>query len=118
MTDQSCEKYQLAGVDNRERGFNRTVELRRDSNAYRATLYYEKIQVRGEAADNSVAALHSLVHRLHASGYSQLRTRLSFRGEDYLGSEEPWIEYPDPAHPPFRARLGDFFRNLIAGFTR
>jgi hypothetical protein len=28
-----------------------------------------------------------------------LKSRLDFRGTDYLGSREVWIEYPDPDQP-------------------
>ena len=116
MADRARETYQLAGVDDRERGFNRTVQLHRDDNVYRATFHYEKVRMRGEPADNAAAALDNLVRVLHAEGYSQMRSRLSFRGEEYLGSQEPWIEYPDPPRPSFCVRLSDFFLNLIGGF--
>ena len=115
MADLARETYQLAGVDDRERGFNRTVELHRDDNMYRATFHYEKVQVRGEPAETGAAALDNLVSALHAKGYSQMRSRLSFRGKDYLGSQEPWIEYSDPARPSFVASVVGFFRNLMGG---
>ncbi|HZS12518.1 MAG TPA: hypothetical protein VFA38_09720, partial [Nitrospirales bacterium] len=41
-------------------------------------------------------AIAILVSRLHAMGYRQMRSRASFRGKTYLGSQEMWIEYPDP----------------------
>ena len=49
MTDTSFEKYQLAGLDDRQRGFNREVHLDKENNSYRAALYYEKMRVTGEA---------------------------------------------------------------------
>ena len=113
MADRAQEKYQLAGVDDRERGFNRTVELDWNDNTCLVTFRYEKVHLRGEAADTTAAALANLVHSLHAKGYSQMRSRLSFRGEEYLGSQEPWIEYPDPVRPAMLECLVGFFRTLM-----
>jgi hypothetical protein len=96
MASGPVEKHELAGVDDRERGFNRLVELHPDPDGYRAVLQYEKTRVQGEPSDNAAAAVTLLVTALHRRGYSQVRSRLSFRGEDYLGSQELWVEYPDP----------------------
>ena len=44
-------------------------------------------------------ALQALVTTLHSKGYIQLRAQLIFRGDQYLGSQEPWVEYLDPELP-------------------
>ncbi|MGH7411262.1 MAG: hypothetical protein ACREJ6_09450 [Candidatus Methylomirabilis sp.] len=41
-------------------------------------------------------AINELIRLLHQRGFAQLRTQLSFRGGTYFGSQEPWVEYPDP----------------------
>ena len=95
--------YQLAGIDPRLRGFNRPVEVVADGRHYRATLRYE------EPSESHDAAVERLNAVLHGQGYRQLKTQLSFRGGTYLGSREPWIEYPDPPPPD---------RNFFAGIRR
>lgn len=103
------EKHQVAGVDERARGFNRVVEIRQVGQGYRAVLQYETRQVSTEGCESEQAALQMLIRRLHAEGFTQLRSQLSFRGAVYLGSREPWIEYPDPAVPRFKGLLARWF---------
>jgi hypothetical protein len=100
---ESLDKYLLAGLDDRERGFSRPVALEQTSHLYRAILQYESIRVATEAHPTQDGALLALIQTLHAQGYRQLRTQVSFRHGTYLGSQEPWIEYPDPLHPAHRA---------------
>ena len=109
------EKHQLAGLDSQERGFNRVVELDRVGGAYRAVLRYESVQIVTGGCTTAAEALHALIGQLHAHGYAQLRSQMSFRGTAYCGSREPWVEYPDPerrAGEPagFAARLLEWFR--------
>jgi hypothetical protein len=101
--------YQLAGLDPRERGFSRPVEVVSDDRQYRATLRYEAAQIVTEAASHD-AALERLIAALHEQGYRQLKTQVSFRSGTYLGSREAWTEYPDPS-PAYRrlfAALGSW----------
>ena len=100
MADDVVEKHELAGLDERARGFSRLVELERLESTYRASLRYETAIVVSEGGDIQAAALHELIRQLQARGYTQLRSRLSFNGGNYLGSQEPWIEYPDPERKP------------------
>jgi hypothetical protein len=97
MSDQAQEKHQLAGFDTRERGFSRPVVFERADGGYQAMLRYETMRVVTTAQDTPGAALEELIHALQGQGYSQLRSQLSVREGTYLGSQEPWIEYPDPA---------------------
>jgi hypothetical protein len=92
--------YQLAGLDPRERGFCRPVEVVVQDRQYRATLRYESARVVTEPAASQDAALESLIATLHGQGYRQLKTQISFREGRYLGSRECWTEYPDPAPAP------------------
>lgn len=95
--------YQLAGLDPRERGFSRSVEVREDDQRYRASLRYEATRVVTKPMDTQDAALQLLVATLHEQGYRQLKTQISFRSGTYLGSRESWVEYPDP---PLAVRRG------------
>jgi hypothetical protein len=95
---EALDKHRLAGLDNRERGFSRPVEFERAGEGYRAILRYESTCVITEPHSSQDAALLVLIQTLHAQGYRQLRTQLSFRNGTYLGSQELWVEYPDPPH--------------------
>lgn len=100
MTNQPIEKHQLAGLDARARGFTRLVAFEQMEAGYRAVFRYESARFITEGRLTSTEALQELVHLLQAKGYSQLRSQQSYRNGTYLGSQEPWIEYPDPERPP------------------
>jgi hypothetical protein len=110
------DRYQLAGLDDRQRGFSRSVEFEQDDTQhapYRAILRYESIRLVTEPSFSQDAALRLLVQSLHDRGYRQLKTQMSFRKGAYLGSQEAWVEYPDPAPriaAPFEKILGWFRR--------
>ena len=111
MSDQVQEKHQLAGFDARERGFSRPVVYEQTDGGYQAILRYETTRVVTTAQATPGAALEELIRTLQGQGYSQLRSQLSVREGAYLGSQEPWIEYPDPARPPETSDglIGKFF---------
>ncbi len=112
MSDQAQEKHQLAGIDSRERGFSRPVVFEQADGGYQAILRYETTRVITTAHITPGAALEELIRTLQGQGYSQLRSQLSVRQGAYLGSQEPWIEYPDlPRQPETPDRLiSKFFR--------
>lgn len=110
------EKHQLAGLDAQDRGFNRVVELDRTEGTYRAVLRYETVQIAVDGCTTEAEALRELVRRLHAHGYAQLRSQMSFRGTVYCGSREPWIEYPDPDRPD--GAPGGLVARLLGWFRR
>ncbi len=106
------EKHQLAGLDPRERGFNRPVEIERRESGYCAHLRYEAVRLVTAPSPSSSEAIEALVRRLHREGYRQLRSQLSFQNGMYLGSQQPWREYPDPA--PQAAGLLTRLRRMFA----
>ena len=115
MGQAGLDKHQLAGLDDRERGFSRPVEFERVGEWYRAILRYETVRVTTETHPTQDEALTSMIHALHAQGYRQLKTQMSFRNGIYLGSQELWVEYPDPpqAEPEqsgFFDRIRNWFR--------
>ncbi len=91
--------YHIAGLDDRERGFNRQAQVIAQGTAYQARLRYEALQIEVESVDTEEKALQRLIHVLQERGYSQLRTQRIFQGERYLGNQELWVEYPDPELP-------------------
>ena len=109
------DKHQLAGLDDRERGFSRPVEFERDGEGYRAILRYETVRITTEAHSTQHEALTILIHTLQSQGYRQLKTQMSFRDGVYLGSQELWVEHQDPLEaepeqPGFLGRLLRWFR--------
>ena len=103
MRTTARDTYQLAGLDPRERGFCRPVEVSQEDQQYHASLRYEAALVVTEPADTQEAALQLLIATLHRQGYRQLKTQLSFRRGPYLGSRDSWVEHPDP---PLAAKRG------------
>ncbi len=117
MSDQVQEQYQLAGFDARERGFSRTVVFEHtDDGEYQAILRYETTRVVTIAQATPGAALEELIRTLQGQGYFQLRSQLSIRQGTYLGSQEPWIEYPDP--PRSMEQEGGWLKRLCRSFLR
>ena len=96
MAKSELDKHQLAGFDDRERGFSRPVEFERAGDHYRAILRYETVRVTTDPHPTQDYALTVLIQTLHRQGYRQLRTQKSFCNGTYLGSREVWVEYTDP----------------------
>ena len=95
--DGLVEKHQLEGVDPSDRYFNRAVLVNRTPSGYAARIMYEALTVEGQSHPTIAAAVAELVQRLHALGFSRLRTRANFKGSRYLAEKETWIDYPDPS---------------------
>ncbi|MDH5426954.1 MAG: hypothetical protein OEZ57_00365 [Nitrospirota bacterium] len=91
--------YHIAGVDDRERGFNRQIQINGESGAFQARLRYEAVQIEVECVETEEQALQRLIAVLHERGYAQLRTQRIFQGEQYLGNQELWVDYLDPEPP-------------------
>src|SRR5947199_1931060 len=119
MGNEAREKHLLAGLDERARGFTRMVSVEPQAEAFRASLEYETHLVVSADADNPVAALADLARRLHERGYTQLRSRLTFAGGTYLGSQEQWVEYADPERvQETEGGLFGLLRRIRRMFTR
>ncbi|MEW6543580.1 MAG: hypothetical protein AB1411_08205 [Nitrospirota bacterium] len=98
--DEIIEKHHVSGLDERQRGFNRTAEINGSGEACRATFRYETTRIVTDWLPTRADALNELIRTLQARGYSQLRSRLSFQGPRYVGGQDFWIDYPDPDRPP------------------
>mgnify|MGYP007099643760 CR=1 FL=1 len=116
MSDEVQEKHQLAGFDARERGFSRPIVFEQTDGGYQAILRYETTRVVTTAQATPGGALEELIRTLQGQGYSQLRSQLSVRQGTYLGSQEPWIEYPDPASAT--EQQGGWLKRLCRSFLR
>ncbi len=88
--------YHIAGVDDRERGFNRQAQVIAHGETYQARLRYEALQIDVECVEREEVALERLIQALQERGYTQLRTQRIFQGELYLGNQEIWVDYSDP----------------------
>ena len=114
MGQAGLDKHQLAGLDNRERGFSRTVEFERAEEGYRAILRYETVRIATETHATQDDALTGLIQSLQTQGYRQLKTQMNFRDGVYLGSRELWVEYPDPHQAePEQSGFFDKLKNLF-----
>lgn len=122
MGEGGLDKHQLSGLDYRERGFNRPIEFERAGDRFCAILRYETVRISTEPHPAQDAALLALIENLHRQGYRQLRTQVSFRNGIYLGSQETWVEYPDPTPPPkpegLLTKIAGWFRPSRKGSTR
>ena len=102
--------YQVAGVDDLDRGFSRQAEIRYDDGHFQAIFRYEKFRLEPETQLTEQAALANLITKLQERGYTQLRTRLHFRGEQYLGNQEIWEEHEDPESPVIFHQVMEFVK--------
>ena len=116
MWDQEQEKHQLAGFDARERGFSRPIVFEQVDGGYQAILRYETTRVVTTTHVTPGAALEELIRVLQGQGYSQLRSQLCVREGTYLGSQEPWIEYPDPTRGT--EQQGGWLKRVCRSFLR
>ena len=91
--------FHVAGLDDRDRGFNRQIHVIPGEGGFQARLRYESLQIDVDPVPTEDQVLQGLIHMLHERGYRQLRTQRIFIGEQYLGNQELWVEYPDPEAP-------------------
>jgi len=104
-------KYQLSGFDDRERGFTRDVELHQLDSQFHASFRYETLRITTDQHETEHAALLNLIQHLQNKGYTFLRSRVHFRGDQYLGNQELWEEHPDP-------ESGNLFQQFLAAIRR
>ncbi len=119
MASDQMETHLVAGLDERERGFSRPVEIERREGVFRAIFRYETLALESAGVGSAVAALAEIVRLLQERGYRQLRTRLIFFGGAYRGSQELWVDYADPESPPAAAGgWAGLVRRIRQAFTR
>ena len=89
------EKHQLEGVDPSDRYFNRAILVNRSASGYTSKVMYEALAVESGAHSTIAGAVKELVDKLHAVGFTRMRTRVNFKGSRYLAEKESWIDYAD-----------------------
>lgn len=105
--------YQIAGLDDLGRGFNRQVEMKILDGTFQAVFRYERFLLETEPLATTQAAIAGLITQLQNRGYTQLRSRLQFQGEAYLGNQELWEEHEDPEPQRILARLWGTIRSAF-----
>ena len=108
--------YHVAGLDDRDRGFNRQAHVIRSEDGYQARLQYERLLVEVAPVSREDIALQRLIQVLQDRGYTQLRTQRIFQGEQYLGNQELWVEFPDPELPMKREKSWRKWIQHVLGF--
>lgn len=88
--------YQIAGLDDQSRGFNRQASVTIIDDRYQAVFLYEQFRMEAEHVESETEAVYELIRRLQECGYRELRSRLHFRGREYLGNQELWEEHTNP----------------------
>ena len=111
--DSPTNTYQIAGLDELGRGFNRRIDIQVLNGTFQAVFRYERFLLETEPQTTERAAVAMLINQLQDQGYTQLRSRLQFRGAAYLGNLEPWEEHRDPEPPSMFARLLQTIRNTF-----
>ena len=111
--DSPTNTYQIAGLDDLGRGFNRQIEMKISNETFQAVFRYERFLLETEPQITEPAAIAKLITQLQDRGYTQLRSRLQFQGEAYLGNQELWEEHPDPETRGILARLVQTIRNTF-----
>jgi hypothetical protein len=89
------ERHQIEGQDERRRVFNRLVDVQRTEKGYSAIFFYEGLTFETDSSRTVEESLRKLISRLQKAGFSNLRSRLNFRGQRYLAEREPWVAYPE-----------------------
>lgn len=89
------EKHQVEGTDPSDRSFNRMVPVKRVDRGYTANVMYEALVTESGVHPTVGGAIRDVVGRLRDLGFTQLRTRLNFKGQKYLAEKESWVDHPD-----------------------
>ena len=113
--DSPTNTYQIAGLDDQGRGFNRQIEMKISNATFQAVFRYERFLLETEPQATEQAAVAMLINQLQGRGYTQLRSRLQFRDKSYLGNQELWEEHQDPES---RGLLARFVQTLRQAFRR
>ena len=89
------EKHQLEGMDPSDRYFNRTIAVKRVNRGYSAKVMYEALERESGVHPMVSGTLNELVGLFRDLGFTEMRTRINFKGEKYLAEKESWVTYPN-----------------------
>ena len=89
------ERHQLEGTDPSARYFNRAVSIKRVERGYSGYLMYEDLEIESGVHPTVIGAIKDLVKQMQDLGFTEIRTRLNFKGQKYLAEKETWIDFPN-----------------------
>lgn len=89
------EKHQLEGMDPSDRYFNRMISVKRVDRGYSAKVMYEALERESGVHPTVSEAINEIVGMFRDLGFTEMRTRLNFKGQKYLAEKESWVEYPN-----------------------
>jgi hypothetical protein len=90
------EIHQVEGFDPQHRSFNRNADILRGDQGLSARFFYEGLRVDTGTHFEVAQVMTDLAQRLQKSGFTQIRSRVNFKGSRYLAERQPWIDYADP----------------------
>ena len=90
------EIHQIEGFDPQRRSFNRNAEIHRSEQGLSGRFHYEGLRVESGTHFEVALVIGDLVERLQRLGFTQLRSRVNFKGSRYLAERQPWVDHPDP----------------------
>jgi len=89
------EIHQVEGFDPQRRSFNRNAEVHRSDQGLFGRFHYEGLRIETGTHFEIHLVMADLVNRLQELGFTQLRSRVNFKGSRYLAERHPWVDYPD-----------------------
>lgn len=87
------EIHQIEGFDPRKRMFNRNLFVYKKDKQYAAQFTYENLHLESTHFSTPFEAVQELVRSVQSQNFTQLRTRLNFKGKKYLTELEPWVDF-------------------------
>jgi len=89
------EKHQLEGTDPSDRYFNRLIPIKRVEGGYNGSVMYEALTIHSQVHRTVQETTQDIVDQLRLLGFTQMRTRLNFKGQKYLAEKETWVDFSD-----------------------
>ncbi|MDH5428101.1 MAG: hypothetical protein OEZ57_06255 [Nitrospirota bacterium] len=89
------ERHQLEGMDPSDRYFNRLIPIKRVEGGYNGSVMYEALTIDSQVHRTVHDTNKDIIDQLRVLGFTNMRTRLNFKGQKYLAEKETWVDYSD-----------------------
>jgi len=89
------ERHQLEGTDPSDRYFNRLIPIKRVEGGYNGSVMYEALTIDSQVHRTVQDTNKDIVDQLRVLGFTNMRTRLNFKGQKYLAEKETWVDHSD-----------------------
>ena len=89
------ERHQLDGMEPSDLYFNSTDSIKLIDRGYSAKVMYEALERESGVHPAVSEAIDEIVKMFQDLGFTEMRTRLNFKGQKYLAEKESWVEYPN-----------------------